>query len=225
MVGRGTRKAPGKRDCRILEATAGRPDPQQITLAHVAPLALDGEEGDAGEGVGEGAGSVRRATLTLLDPRADRRWRWTYYPGEWCYMVAAGNGDTVYLMRDPDEASGSGLYRVAVLTYAGEHVVTALSRSPVSLRQAQRIAREWLKSRADERIAGRDRAWHSRPMSPKQAAFLSRHAPQELAPLAAGRTLTAIEASEAIDRVTVGWNAPKVRRVLWPSARQEGAAI
>jgi|GEM_PF-1318659 len=226
ILGRGLRLAPGKRNCLLLEATAGEPDPRQITAGDVVPVAEASgddlfqdvfEPDDADEIQSTDEPHARRpVTLTLLDPRHDATYRWTWHEAEGCYTIAADKWHTLYLMRDPAPQS-SGLYRVGVRSPQGVEVLTQTGQA-LPLRMAQRVARRWLDRKAILYLAGKEQGWHEAGITAKQIAFLRKHAPERLRP-----GLTAGEASQAINAVIIGWNAPQVREVLWDKTGDETA--
>ncbi len=224
MIGRGTRLAEGKPYCMVLEATPGKPDPAQVTLGDVVPV-VDDEEGDAGDETSDAAkSSNRERRLTLLDPRHDHKYRWLYLEGAHTYVAGVDHETTLYLVRDPDDEHGSGLYRAALLG-RDKRVASVDGLSfPVSLRVAQRRAREWLDDHAQIAIAGRVQAWHHEPASEKQMAFLSKYlrGPGGRRVRKVPSDLTRERAGELITRVIAGWNVGLVREALW-SAKEQSA--
>lgn len=220
MLGRGTRLAEGKTDCLIFDATPGKPDPRQVTLGDVMPIA----EGGIGGGDEDGDDSTdetapqrprgRRSILSLRDPRHDNRYRWQFHAAYGIYTVAVGGGETLYLVRDPDPLAGSGLYRVALVSRE-EVTALAFKGGPVHpLRVWVRELRTWLDEQAGLALAGKHQLWHAQTATPKQLAFLARHVPADYG-AAVRERWTSGQASAAIDTVIVGWSAARVQRSLW----------
>lgn len=167
-LGRGTRLCPesGKTDCLVLEATAGRPDPRQVTLGDVVPLAV----GDLPRSSG---GDKRDRKLVLLDPRHDVTWRWFQLsPG--VYVVPVDQQRTVWLVRDPDPA-GSGLYRGVLHNRSGQLSALPGFDHERPLRQMQVQVGDWLRDHAMLTLAGRGQYWHNRPASEAQFAAIYQH--------------------------------------------------
>lgn len=131
MIGRGTRTAPDKADCLVIDVAGNvdRTDPRQILLPDVVPLAAaDGaalEQSDLSD-LDADADPDRAARLEdqqdrqpqrgrflyLRDPSHDARWAWTLDPETGCYFLAISSLTVCLLAPDPE---GSGLYRFGAL--------------------------------------------------------------------------------------------------------------
>jgi superfamily II DNA or RNA helicase len=225
MLGRGTRIAPNKQDCLVLEATAGRPDPKQITLAHVVPVDDDDDEisesGQPSDDDGENAAphKNRISTLTMLDPRADPKWRWVFYADCHIYTLPISSESALWLIRDPDTARGSGLYRAAVIStepHRAAHIswLPTLQDAALPLQEIKSEAGAWLRTGAHAAVALATKAqrqgWRASPPTEKQSQLLQRHAPTLLTP-----DLTRGQASDVIDSLFLHWRARGVIASVW----------
>lgn len=186
IIGRGTRPAPGKSECLILEACAVRPDPQQVLLGAFVP------ERAAGGGP---------PTLQLLDPEAADKWSWQFHAGSGAFSVRADSNSRVYLIPEGD---GSGLYR-AVL-HERDEPFRPLSAS-LAQAEAMHCAGEWLTRHASLSLAASTR-WHSAPASPAQIRFLGQISVD-------AAELTRGEASALIADHIAARVVPQIVRRLW----------
>jgi superfamily II DNA or RNA helicase len=187
IVGRGTRLAPGKRECLVLEACAARRDPEQVTLAAVIPE-VDPETHTQGP-----------PRLYLLDPEAADRWTWQYHRAVGAYSVSANEGVTVYLISEPN----SGLYRAVV--YRKDEPIESLTGT-LARDEAMHRAGAWLAQNASPRLAT-STTWHGDSPTEKQIAFLTR------AGIDATK-LTKGDATRLIGDTFAGWRVPQIVREL-----------
>jgi superfamily II DNA or RNA helicase len=192
IVGRGTRKAPGKEFCLVLEACAVERDPGQVTLSAIVPE-IDPESHRPGPPM-----------LHLLDPDAADKWTWQFHAASGAYSVSADAGVTVYLIPEPN---GSGLYR-AVLNRRDqpyESLTGSLARD-----EAMHRAGAWLATNASLQLAASTR-WYSKPVTPKQVEFVTREGID-------ATKLTCGAATKLISDRVASWVVPRIVRQLWPAA-------
>lgn len=107
MLGRGTRLAPGKVDCLVVDV-AGNPAYGAGRAVHLGHLlgeeAPEGEADDKGTAIGVGDQAPR--SLHLLDPMGKGPWAWVRGGERW-YVARLADGWRALLLADP---TGSGLW-------------------------------------------------------------------------------------------------------------------
>jgi hypothetical protein len=162
MIGRGTRTAPDKADCRVVDI-AGNPayhETRQIDFGRISGLEV--EDG------AELAGSGRKgAILRLIDPVGRAPWAWGRTAGLG-FATSLSDAVTAYLIEDP---AGTGLYRPALLSKTPQ--AQWLDKQSLALRDAvaavetkaaQFGIRTWL--------AQRNALWRNGPASNDQLRYL-----------------------------------------------------
>lgn len=129
MLGRGTRPAPGKQDCLVIDLVGNRPETsQQILLPRVVdthlseevnPVPTDSTRPTSSRHTTHPSetllrklhGAEKQTGLSLLDPIAQSPYAWA--PFEQSYFSQLTSETTIIVERDP---TGSGLYRSRLLT-------------------------------------------------------------------------------------------------------------
>jgi len=197
QLGRGTRTAPGKLDCLVLEATPGKPDPRQVTIGDVDPAFADALPN----------GGPRRPKLVLLDPRQDGRFRFYALEDHACFVAPVNSAASLWMVRQPG-VNSSGLYRLVRCDVDGMCLVTD---SAMPLYEANRVASQYLLRCSDTRLARKNQWWHGLPATEPQLALIRSRAPDVYEP-----SLTRGEASEIISLSTYANRAPAVIRAVWP---------
>lgn len=180
MVGRGTRKAPGKTDCLILDlagVTARHDLATVAALAELDPADLEGKtltealaakraaEGDL-EGSGESGGeeTLRLPGVTAAVPLFRSLMRWV--PAGHAYVLNAGPGAMVKLV--PAEGD---TWRVEGHRRGSPPKTLA---EGLSLEYAQGLGEDVVRRLGASQLAQADAAWRNRPARPKQLAALAR---------------------------------------------------
>lgn len=170
MVGRGTRRHPGKQDCLILDL-AGSTRHKLATVAKLCDIDADVAEHRSGQGVSvlemvaeeeaiAADGRLRAQVVNLFESR-DLRWVRTE-AGQW--VVPAGDHGHLVLK----EAGGSwSVYRV------GRDAQITEINSGLDLEYAQGAAEDYVRELGAAIFASPTAAWRSQPASPKQLAILS----------------------------------------------------
>ena len=184
MLGRGTRPAPGKQDCLVIDLVGNRPDTsQQILLPRVVDTSL----------LTEGTGALKRPPqttspseaplktlhssneqtgLSLLDPIAQSPYAWA--PFEQSYFCQLTGDTTIIVERDP---AGSGLYRSRLLTQEKGQKPTHqwIERAYLPLQQQLAHVHEATAHSYYAPFASKDAPWRKKPASEKQLASVERY--------------------------------------------------
>jgi hypothetical protein len=194
QLGRGTRTAPGKLDCLVLEATPGKPDPRQVTIGDVDPAFADTLP----------SGGPRRPKLVLLDPRQDGRFR--FYALEGVYVAPINSEASLWMVKEPG-VNSSGLYQIVRC----DDDLHLIRNEALPLYDANRVASSYLLRCSDTRLAGKKQWWHDLPATERQLFLIRR-----LAPDLYDLSLTRGQASEIISLLKFNDIAPDVIRAVWP---------
>jgi len=172
MIGRGTRRYPGKRDCLVIDLSGASEVHSPVSVASLFGLPPDElEEGrkSVAEAVEEKEGFGQELVGGRLVSREIGAWsRLREALFSW---VAAGDkfalsvGEGLLVL----EREGSG-WRAALKPRAGDPAVLI---SGVSLELAQGVAEDWARRNA-RWLAGKDARWRKNPASERQAELLRR---------------------------------------------------
>jgi superfamily II DNA or RNA helicase len=162
MIGRGTRTAPGKADCHVVDI-AGNPayhEHRQIDFGRLSGLKVE-------DGAELSRAGRRGSILRLVDPVGRAPWAWGRTAG--LGLVASlGDGINAYLIEDP---AGAGLYRPAMLSKTTH--AQWLGEQSLALRDAvAAVETQALVSGIRTYLARRDGQWRNGPASSKQLEWL-----------------------------------------------------
>jgi len=180
MAGRGTRKAPGKDDCLILDlagVTARHDLATVASLAELDPAELEGktltealaakraaEEELQGTGESGGEETLQLPGVTAAVALFQSLMRWV--PAGPAYVLNAGPGAMVKLT-----PAGGDTWRVEGHRRGNPPKVLA---DGLSLEYAQGLGEDVVRRLGAGQLAAADAAWRGRPASPKQLAALAR---------------------------------------------------
>jgi ATP-dependent helicase IRC3 len=217
MIGRGTRRAPGKTDCLVIDLLGNSRRHQLVTVASLAgldPQEMDGqtmawavadrEERERPEYVAGG-----QVVGEAVDLFAESELSWA--PGEGFHVLSGGDQGQVVIRQEE-----AGTWSVSVLP---PHGVPRLLGKGLDIGYAQGMAEDWVRQVRAERLTDRSAAWRSRPATEPQVAALRRRG-IEVEP-----GLTAGDASALLDVALAGAAlAPATSKQLW-RLRQMGLAI
>jgi hypothetical protein len=218
MIGRGTRRAPGKTDCLVIDLLGNSRRHQLITVASLAgldPEDMDGqtlaravaerEERERPEYVT--GGQVVGETVDLF-PESELSWS----PGEGFHVLSGGDHGQVVIRREEEADTWS----VTVLPPRGG---PRLLGRGLDVGYAQGMAEDWVRQVRAERLTDRSAAWRSRPATDRQVAALRRRG------IAVRPDLTAGEASTLLDVALAGSAlAPATGKQVW-RLRRMGVAV
>lgn len=210
MVGRGTRLAPGKADCLVLDLVGasdmhdldhlGQVGPSPMTLGSLAGLSLEDDTSLLDAALADRDHRDRLAALLgdharLVADDAElfgrRRLRWLTLPGDHpTHVLSAGDAGHVVVVAEP--AGTWGVHLVA--PRAGEGA--AVLGSGLTLDGATGVAEHEVLRRHATHLVSVDAAWRQRPATERQLAFLvkARRVPADVA-----STLTRGQAADLID--------------------------
>ncbi len=213
MLGRGTRPAPGKQDCLVLDVMGNNPDTgRQVVLPQVVgdtqaaggnvPASGRGERLDPGKQADpflkQLFGNEGGSSFSLLDPIGQSWYRWTPYrqgPHEG-YFTRVSRYESALIERDP---SGSGLYRSRL------HIKRPYSQPEdawvcqdyLPLRQHVALVHAATNKKQSQALRSKDAPWLERPATEEQLQVLQRIHPKA-AQRAREERWTQQEASDAI---------------------------
>ncbi len=206
MLGRGTRLAPEKKDCLVLDVMGNNPDmSKQVVLPQIVGVNQQEQKHVANSEKRPGAsqsdsflkevlGADVEIGLSLLDPIGQSPYRWTAYRRGYFTMV--NNEIAAIVERDP---SGSGLYRSRLYGMPQEKEPTHLWIKQEYFPLRQQVA--WVHEATDafyqEVLGSKEAPWLGQPASDKQLALLER-SHRGLAYQARKNSWTKGTASEAI---------------------------
>jgi ATP-dependent helicase IRC3 len=213
MLGRGTRPAPGKRDCLVIDVVGNNPDfSHQMVLPHIVGVSTHQElhaltrqpsaPVDPKETLLKRIlGAKTQTGLTLLDPIGASPYRWSAYRSSYFAML---NRDTAAIV-EPDP-SGSGLYhsRLYTMPRGQKPIHVWIEKTDLPLRQQVTLVHETTRSLYHEALGSKDAPWLTAPASEKQRAALKRLYPEE-AERMESQTLTKEEASQKITFRKLRW--------------------
>lgn len=169
MLGRGTRTAPGKDDCLVLDLVGSTQRHQLVTVESLFGLdpdrakgkpvteALDDQIREAGERVDPSLALVSQE----VDLFARRELHWSL--GKDTYVLAAGDHGNIVVTRDRD---GWSVAVVGRGTY--QSIGTGLD-----LGYAQGLAEDTVRRWRADRLVRADARWRSRPVTEKQLQLLN----------------------------------------------------
>lgn len=203
MIGRGTRKAPGKRDCLVLDVTGVSRRHELMT----APTLFGLKETEPGETITEALDREEDEEKAQRNTEANRlrsifdeednefqefrqMIRWLNV-GSDIYALSAGEAGTVVL-----HPAGDG-YQARVLkpNQPDEY----LTKAPVWLELAQGVAEDYLRRASTLGLIRTDARWKSDPATANQLRLLEKFR------IYPGRPLTKGEAGDEITKAIVRW--------------------
>jgi superfamily II DNA or RNA helicase len=206
MIGRGTRKAPGKQDCLVIDLMGNTPDlSHQVVLPHILREGLQdknhvlvGEKPPPSHAsdswVKQIMGAHVHTGLSFLDPLGASSYRWNAYQSSYFTMVSS---DTAAILeRDPN---GSGLYHSRLYTRrrGQEALHQWIEKTYLPLQQQVALIHDATSTLYRETLGSKDAPWLQEPVSDKQVATLKRLSPK-LAERARVELWTKGKASHAI---------------------------
>ncbi len=225
MLGRGTRTAPGKQDCLVIDLVGNQPEiSQQILLPHI----IDTHPTEATIAAATNPARPRhtatpsqallkklheaegQAGPSMLDPIAQSRYAWaTIGQGYFCQLTIEA---TIIVERDP---AGSGLYRSRLMTKEKGQKPTHhwIEQAYLPLQQQIACVHEATAASYKEGFAGKDAPWRKRPASTAQLAYLA-NSSFTLATQARNERWDRGQVSDALKRVKL---TPTFLRPLPPS--------
>lgn len=189
MIGRGTRRAPGKADCLVIDLLGNSRRHQLMAVATLAGLPPEVVEGRSVlRALAERPQEVAEAPSGRMvgeevDLFAESQLSWA--PADGFYVLSGGEAGKVVIRQDDQ-----GAWSVTVLprTGAPERLADGLDAG-----YAQGVAEDWVRHVRAERLSDRSADWRSRPVTERQMAVLrSRGIPMR-------GNMTAGEASALLD--------------------------
>jgi superfamily II DNA or RNA helicase len=211
MVGRGTRRAPGKADCLVIDLLGNSRRHQLMTVASLA--GLDPDDLTAGRTVAaavaereaqeEGAGAYRAGGQVVgeaVDLFAESELSWS--PAEGLYVLSGGEHGQVVIRQGEADA-----WSVTVLPPRGG---PRLLGERLDLGYAQGIAEDWVRQVRADRLADRSAAWRSRPASDRQVALLRERGVEVQPGLTSGDASALIDVAKAASAL-----APATPKQIW----------
>lgn len=218
MVGRGTRRAPGKTDCVVIDLLGNSRRHQLVSVASLAglpPEALEGKTvtralADEAPGNDTTLVSGGRVVGEEVDLFAESDLNWSSGDG---FHVLSGGAHGQVVIRQNDETD---TWSVTVLPKVG---------APQSLAEgldsgyAQGMAEDWVREVRAEGLVDRAAEWRSRPATRRQLDTLARRGIRVRPEMSAGEASDLLSVSTA--RRALG---PASSRQLW-KLRQMGVAI
>lgn len=211
MLGRGTRKTPGKEDCLVLDVTGigEMDDSYQVVMPDMVSVpdvdVTQREPSPFKEGPDAGGQSIQQ----FRDPARDVVYRWIKDTGR--YILPAADGVTMVIQSDP---SGSGLYHLARLDRDHRY---RLSRQPDTIWEQQRRAAVWLAAHAVPALSYRQQEWHQRAPTERQLRFLGQ-LDETAAAHARAEHWTRVETRDEITRLLVKAHEDALLTDLWRTA-------
>lgn len=225
MIGRGTRLAPDKTNCLIIDCVGNEDitDTKQIVLPDVMPVTASDDPEDAPDGSPAsdretGPRKPREHLIYLIDPRHDARYAWQYHKPSRSYFLRLDESRICVLSADPDR---SGLYRLAITVYGApapdQRPITRgswIADISLPLPEIRAHAAAWIEEHARIWISHKDRFWRSQAPTEKQLAYLATIAPATHAQ-ALAEHWTRGKVAATLDLSIFGrFNAPILRR-MW----------
>ncbi len=218
MLGRGTRPAPGKQNCLVIDVMGNRLESaRQVILPDII--------GEVKMEQGEGAersqqtdpllkallGAETETDFSLLDPIGQSHYWWTAYRHG--YFATVGKHKAVIVERDP---SGSGLYhsRLYFMWPGEEPEHIWIQQDYLPLRQQVALIHEFTSGLYESTLGSKDAKWLKDPATEMQITTLG-HFSAKLADQAVAQGWTKEMASKAITYC-------KIRRTLLHPPTTEG---
>lgn len=206
MIGRGTRKAPGKQDCLVIDLMGNPSDlSQQVVLPHILGERLQeerqilpGEQSSPSNAsdswMKQIMGANGRTGLSFLDPLGASSYRWDAYRSS--YFTVVSRDITAILERDPH---GSGLYhsRLYTIRRGQDPLHQWIEKTYLPLQQQVALIHDATRTLYSESLGSKDAPWLQEPASDKQLTTLKRLSPN-LAEQARAEHWTKGKASHAI---------------------------
>jgi ATP-dependent helicase IRC3 len=211
MVGRGTRRAPGKADCLVIDLLGNSRRHQLMTVASLAGLHPDelagrtlagavaereepeqvvGDHVPGGQVVGE-----------VVDLFAESELSWS--PGQGFYVLSGGEHGQVVIRQGE-----TGAWSATVIPARGGG--PQVLGDGLDLGYAQGIAEDWVRGVRADRLADRSAAWRSRPASDRQIALLRERGIEVQPGLTAGAASDLIDVAKATSAL-----APATPKQIW----------
>ncbi len=188
MLGRGTRPAPGKQNCLVLDVVGNNPDTsRQIVLPDIVgdTQAQGGTHPTTKDASGDPLlksilGTERATRLALLDPIGQSQYRWIPYQrsAREGYFAKLNKDETAILERDP---LGSGLYRSrsVIKLNGGTHQSHWIQQEYLPLRQQVALVHEETRAQYDCILGSKEEEkWLTEPATAKQITALQRMRPR-----------------------------------------------
>lgn len=181
MLGRGTRPAPGKQDCLVLDVVGNDPDPaRQVVLPQIVgnTQAENGSEstrGGASDPHLKAMYGTDKPSLSLLDPIGQSHYRWIPYQlGRFeGYISRISHYERAIIERDPED---SGLYRARLYTrqpkMQAEH--QWIEHRYLPLRQQVALTHEATGKHYIKKLGGKEARWLYEKATEKQLSVLQR---------------------------------------------------
>lgn len=210
MVGRGTRRAPGKADCLVIDllgnsrrhqlmtaASLAGLDPDELAGRTLAGAVAEREEREQGGGDRVAGGQVVGEVVDLF---AESELSWS--PGQGFYVLSGGEHGQVVIRQDEADA-----WSVTVIPATGPpHPLGA----GLDLGYAQGAAEDWVRRVRADKLADRSAAWRSRPVSERQIALLRDRGVEVRPGLTAGEASRLIDVAKAASAM-----APATPKQIW----------
>ena len=185
MLGRGTRPAPGKHDCLVLDVMGNHPKTsRQVVLPHI--VGDSRAEGGKAPMRGKATDPLLKALLgaetgmglSLLDPIGQSEHRWTAYrQGKFeGYFARVSQHEAAIVERDP---TGSGLYRSRLHTKQPGQPPKDDWIQPdyLPLRQQVALVHQATNVRNVQPLSNKEARWLNEPATEKQIKVLQRMHP------------------------------------------------
>jgi superfamily II DNA or RNA helicase len=211
MVGRGTRRAPGKADCLVIDLLGNSRRHQLMTVASLAGLEPDelagrtlaGAVAEREEREQGGSDHVAGGQVVgeVVDLFAGSELSWS--PGDGFYVLSGGEHGQVVIRQGE-----AGAWSVTVLPAGGGR--SLLLGEGLDLGYAQGVAEDWVRRAGADRLVDRSAAWRSRPASDRQVALLRERGIEVRPGLTAGAASDLIDVAKAAAAL-----APATPRQLW----------
>jgi superfamily II DNA or RNA helicase len=181
MLGRGTRLAPDKQDCLVLDVMGNDPDPaRQVVLPQVvgdiqAESGAKPPRGEATDPLLKTMYGTDKPSLSLLDPIGLSHYRWSPYQLGRCegYFSRISRYERAIIERDPE---GSGLYRSRLYTKQPEQQAEHqwIEYRYLPLRQQVALTHEATGKRYVKKLGGKEARWLHEKATENQLRVLQR---------------------------------------------------
>ncbi len=213
MLGRGTRTAPDKRDCLVIDVVGNTPDlSQQIVLPHIVGVSTHQElhalTRQRTEPVGPTESLLKhmlganvQTGLALLDPIGASPYRWSAYRDSYFAILNAEMAAII----EADRAD-SGLYhsRLYTMPRGQEPIHEWIEKAHLPLRQQVALVHEATRALYREALGSKNASWLEEPASEKQLETLKRLYPRQAARIESG-SMTKEQASRTITFRQLRW--------------------
>jgi hypothetical protein len=217
MIGRGTRRSPGKSDCLVIDLLGNSRRHRLMTIATLAglpPELLDGQTvsralAERGREEEPETAPGGRLVGEEADLFAESELSWA--PGDGLYVLSGGNQGQVVIRQEPE-----GAWSVTVLPRRGTPQQLA---GGLDAGYAQGVAEDWVRQVRAERLTDRSADWRSQPPSERQVEALQRRGIPVRKDLTRGQASELLEVAMASSAL-----APATPGQRW-KLRQMGIAV